>query len=742
MKAQSTDEERADTVPAHLSVLRVGKSFACDSRGPLDPSEGPSVRSSLPRLAAALTLLSAVAAPLAATLSASPATAAAATRAALSSTPAELPYDRLALRRGDTWFLQPDLDGGAYTSYVEQTAGYQPVAGDTDGDGTGTLSLFKDGVWLIRDTPRGDFRAIHFGQKGDVPLLGDWDGDGTDSLGLFRKGHWYLRDSSATGPTRTFTYGLGTDLPVVGDWDGNGRTDIGVVRNSTWFERDAASSGTTTRQFSFGNPGDKRFAGDWDHDGRDSPGVFRNGTWYFRESNVSVHYQSTTFGQAGDVPVIRRTPGLAPGVTHRVVHDLSGPFNENIATIDLSAASSPDPVLSGGRLAGTLLTSAMGRRSGAVLAVNGDYFLSSGRPVHAFAQDGRLLQTPQVLGRAFGIDATGTAVTMGYPDTRATLTTQSATSTVTTALPRWNSGAATGDTVAPFTAAGADLETPPNGDCYAGLAGTGAPIVHPDGGVDNAMALTGTPRCGGDAALVPADGVLLDGSFYNPSGSFLQSLHAGQSAQLTQTLGFPGAVDLMGGNPLLIVNGSEQTQDFTGSGDFFSRQPRTAVGVTGDGRMLIVEVDGRSAGYSAGMTLQELADLMQSLGAQNAINLDGGGSSAMWVNGMLTTRPSDGFERSVGSALVVLPGADPGQADLTVAPPGTATATRPRVQRAPAAPAAPLVSPVVGTDPVAGWAAAAADPGSVGGLADALSGEGVPLSPDLQRARSVYERTR
>jgi len=373
----------------------------------------------------------------------------------------ELGYDRLTLRRGGSWLLQPDLDGGSATSYVEETPGYQPVAGDTDGNGTDSLSLFRDGVWLIRDAAGGPYQAIHFGQKGDIPLLGDWNGDGTDSLGLFRKGHWYVRDNSANGPTRTFTYGLGTDLPVIGDWDGNGRTDIGVVRNKTWFQRDATSSGATNRQFDFGLPGDRRLAGDWDHDGRDSPGVFRGGTWFFRVSNASGRFATTTFGQAGDVPLVRRTPGLAPGVTHRVVHDPAGPFTEHIATIDLAAASSPDVMLSGGRLPGTLRTSTMGAQAGAALAINGDYFLSSGRPVHAYAEDGRLLQTPQVLGRAFGLDADGTAVSMGYPDTRATLTTQSDTSTAVTALPRWNSGPATGDTVAAYTAAGAGLETPP-----------------------------------------------------------------------------------------------------------------------------------------------------------------------------------------------------------------------------------------------------------------------------------------
>jgi hypothetical protein len=260
--------------------------------------------------------------------------------------------------------------------------------------------------------------------------------------------------------------------------------------------------------------------------------------------------------------------------------------------------------------------------------------------------------------------------------------------------------------------------------------------VHPDGGVDTAMTVSGPPRCGGDPALVPTSGVILDGSRFNASGNALQGLTAGQSAQLTQSLGFPGAVDVIGGTPVLISNGQTQDQDLYGDGSFFQRQPRTAVGVTADGRLLLVVVDGRQPGYSVGMTLVELTDLMQSLGAQNAINLDGGGSTTMWVNGLRANRPSDGFERGVGSALVVLPGEDPGQADLTIAPPSTtAPAIRPKVLRAPQ-PA--LVSPVVGGEPVSGWIAAAHDPGSIGGLAEALADSGTALPPDLQRARTVF----
>ena len=63
-------------------------------------------------------------------------------------------------------------------------------------------------------------------------------------------------------------------------------------------------------------------------------------------------------------------------------------------------------------------------------------------------------------------------------------------------------------------------------------------------------------------------------------------------------------------------------------------QPRTAIGFSNNGRFIyLVVVDGRQPFYSDGMTRQELADLMVSLGAQNAMSLDGGGSSTMVVQG-------------------------------------------------------------------------------------------------------------
>ena len=60
-------------------------------------------------------------------------------------------------------------------------------------------------------------------------------------------------------------------------------------------------------------------------------------------------------------------------------------------------------------------------------------------------------------------------------------------------------------------------------------------------------------------------------------------------------------------------------------------------------------VDGRRAGYSAGATLSVLGDLFLAIGAYDAVNLDGGGSSAMVINQQIVNRPSDNKERAVGN---------------------------------------------------------------------------------------------
>ncbi len=82
-------------------------------------------------------------------------------------------------------------------------------------------------------------------------------------------------------------------------------------------------------------------------------------------------------------------------------------------------------------------------------------------------------------------------------------------------------------------------------------------------------------------------------------------------------------------------------------------QPRTAIGVVDDNHLLVVVVDGRSTGYSAGATMTELATLMQDLGAVTAYNIDGGGSSTLYFDGDVVNRPSNGGERGTSDILYV-----------------------------------------------------------------------------------------
>ncbi|MFO0600903.1 MAG: phosphodiester glycosidase family protein [Myxococcaceae bacterium] len=110
---------------------------------------------------------------------------------------------------------------------------------------------------------------------------------------------------------------------------------------------------------------------------------------------------------------------------------------------------------------------------------------------------------------------------------------------------------------------------------------------------------------------------------------------------------------VVSGHPDLLRSGAVTSSQHTGS-LCTTRNPRTALGLSQDGKTLwLVVVDGRTTA-SVGMTCGELATLLKGLGAFHAVNLDGGGSSAMWLSGQgVVNHPSDGTERTVGNALAV-----------------------------------------------------------------------------------------
>ena len=115
-----------------------------------------------------------------------------------------------------------------------------------------------------------------------------------------------------------------------------------------------------------------------------------------------------------------------------------------------------------------------------------------------------------------------------------------------------------------------------------------------------------------------------------------------------------GITQAVGGGPVLVRAGGPvfRAQEAFTTSQLSPRAPRTAVGQTADGRVLMVVTDGRRPGYSVGMTNFELAQTLVRLGAVTASAFDGGGSSSLAFDGKLLNRPSDpGGERPVSNAL-------------------------------------------------------------------------------------------
>jgi len=107
-----------------------------------------------------------------------------------------------------------------------------------------------------------------------------------------------------------------------------------------------------------------------------------------------------------------------------------------------------------------------------------------------------------------------------------------------------------------------------------------------------------------------------------------------------------GVTNTFSFGPVLVKNG-EAIDDFEsvkidknfGNRSIQNANPRTGIGIIGPNHYVFVVVDGRSSGYSRGMTLNEFAQLFEELGSTDAYNLDGGGSSTMYFMGKVVNNP-------------------------------------------------------------------------------------------------------
>jgi dipeptidyl aminopeptidase/acylaminoacyl peptidase len=378
-----------------------------------------------------------------------------------------------------------------------------------------------------------------------------------------------------------------------------------------------------------------------------------------------------------------------------------------------------DVSLSNDLLAGHERTRSMARRHHAVAAINGDFGTPSGRPAHTFAEDGDLKQLSFAGGPTFSITADEQQRFLDRPSESVTAIEQD-----TWPVIRWNLGMPAFTDVAAFTPAGGALEVPPSNSCSARLLPVGgrrwAPNnagVEVDYAVNEVSCSTSPMGVGG--------GVVLSGRPGSDGAILIGSLTPGEIVTLAWSIGFAGVLDTVGGSPLLVQAGAVVAKPCGAS--ICQVHPRTAIGVTPVGRILMVVVDGRR-NDSRGVTTVRLARLMRSLGATSALNLDGGGSSTMVVRGkkgglQVVNEPSDGRQRRVSSAVLVIRGPDPGEVVGAPTPKLPATAP-PRPARDAAGRRTVL------------------DPASTGGLLEAMAegtfGSPVDLPPELRRALRTF----
>lgn len=326
----------------------------------------------------------------------------------------------------------------------------------------------------------------------------------------------------------------------------------------------------------------------------------------------------------------------APGVDYGHIRmGLSeGPVLVNYIAIDLDHAGiEVRPALADAQAAGQETVSQMSRRLGAIAAVNGIYFSSAGRPLGLVATGQRLISPPVYARTAFGWFDDGS-----WLMSRVDLTGHVQSGSISAPLYTVNGARVAGQVA---------LYTPDFG--YASPANDrGRTLAAVGGEVIQVNTRGPTPIPPGGYVMVCDERSPLFGL---QVGDALQANWWLTPAPFNRPLRFA-----IGGGPRLVENGrvtvtsdAERFQPDIARG----RAPRTALGVTPDRKLLLVVVNGRQEGLSVGLTLEELAGLMIELGARDAMNLDGGGSSTLVVRDRVLNMPSGGVERPVNNALLV-----------------------------------------------------------------------------------------
>ncbi|MGH2756953.1 MAG: phosphodiester glycosidase family protein [Actinomycetota bacterium] len=430
---------------------------------------------------------------------------------------------------------------------------------------------------------------------------------------------------------------------------------------------------------------------------------------------------------------VRRYGRIGSGVVHKIIRNRKIPRVIHVVIADVAGPSALKVSLSNGSLPGLERTSSMARRNNAIAAINGDFFRPSGRPVAAFAKSGELVQTPLVWGANLAFGNGGRRTFMGHPNVSVKLVTASSGNSVR--LARVNEGRPRRSQVKLYTKSGGRLVRPPRNACSARLRRRGSNRFVSSTAQIVAPFKVKAIRCR-RARMKLRGGVVVAARRRGQGKAFIRSLRNHRRQRLAWSLGWPNVAETIGGNPVLVKDGELAYNNLRGSHSIFNVHPRTGVGIRGDGKILLVTVDGRRPRYSRGMTLMGFARLMKSLGARWALNLDGGGSTTMVVKGRVMNRPSDGRERPVGSALMIVGSRSSVRTSSISAEEAGVAATD----------VMPSESAGIGafgtTTEFSEWSLAQQDPASIGGLASWLATEDEPLPPDLADVARDFDRSR
>jgi hypothetical protein len=397
----------------------------------------------------------------------------------------------------------------------------------------------------------------------------------------------------------------------------------------------------------------------------------------------------------------------------RLVRD-KPPLVVNIARIASDAPVSLRAVLSNEQVAGQAprleRTSSMCARVHCLLAVNGDFAaVGSDQPIGGLVTGGQLLRSPSTTHHQLLVTEDGTLRAGSF---------------------EW-SGKLMPTDLQPITLGGVNtaaenqvvLYTPAFG-ASTQTSGPGASLVLRNVEPAGALRLNQTTMVellslqdDGADRPIPADGAVLLGQ--GQGADALRRLWGRVQSGAASARAFlrletsAGVVESLGGSPILLRDGKRW---FAEADDNFTqgRHPRTIVGWNPAGEVLMVTVDGRDSERSVGMTLAEATDLMSSLGATEAVNLDGGGSTTFVAHGVVVNEPSDvAVRKAGGQAIFHTAGSGDRVLGRVERPVASALTVVPSNEVA-VPPTVPLAVPSLGLpQALAAVAPASSDPGSV-----------------------------